>query len=58
MEENKPAITFMAAARKYFGLLPGENIAEFNSEIKKLEPEDRTEIVEGMRKLGFNVETK
>lgn len=44
------AMTFMAAARKYFGFKEGQTLTEFSKEVKELTAEDRAEMAEGLSK--------
>ena len=50
---EKTQTTFVAAARDFFGYQPGQTLSGFNDEIKKLTPEDRKEISDGLRAVGY-----
>jgi len=50
---EKTQTTFVAAARDFFGYLPGETLSGFNEELKKLTVEDRKEISDGLRANGY-----
>lgn len=53
---NTPKTEIMALLH-YFGRLPGQSIAEFNEECKRLTPEGKTELAIGAaRELGWTVE--
>lgn len=47
-------VTFIVAAREFFGLLPGQTLADFSKEIKALTVNDRTELVEMFKTVGFD----
>lgn len=53
METKK--MTFMAACRDYFGMLPGQTSLDFGKEIKALTTDDRAEIKAGLEKLGYEI---
>jgi hypothetical protein len=58
MEEKTvpaPATTFMAAAKDYFGLLPGQTAMGFGKEVKELSAESRAELTEELKKAGYNI---
>lgn len=38
------AISFAVAAKRYFGVLPGQGVANFVGELKQLTKEDRDEM--------------
>lgn len=40
--------TFMAAAREFFGLKPGQTPIQFGQEIKALTPQDRADLTPGL----------
>ena len=44
-----PTKSFAGACREFFGMHPGQNIAEFGAELKALTPEDKLELAAGMR---------
>lgn len=41
--------SFAGACREFFGMHPGQKIAEFGAELKSLTHADKVELVEGMR---------
>ena len=43
-----PERAFAAAAKEYFGFLPGQNVSSFGAELKKLTPQDREEMRPGL----------
>ena len=47
-------VSFAAACRTFFGLLPGQTLGEFGVELKTLTNEDRIEIAEGLRANGMD----
>lgn len=47
----------LVVLKEYFGFQPGQSIAGFNEEVKKLSPESKTELAVGAAKeLGYTVE--
>ena len=47
---NAPAPkSFAGACREFFGMHPGQKIAEFGAELKSLTHADKMELAEGMR---------
>ena len=55
-KQASPVTTFMAAAKDYFGQLPGQTAMDFGREVKALSQEARAEITEGLKKLGYNIQ--
>lgn len=47
-------VTFIVACREFFGLLPGQTLAEFSKEIKALTVKDRTDLIEMFRTVGLD----
>jgi hypothetical protein len=54
MDTSKP-LTFMAAARDYFGVREGTTSLDFGKEIKALTLADRAEITAGLEKEGYTI---
>ena len=54
---NAPAPkSFAGACREFFGMHPGQKIAEFGAELKSLTHADKMELAEGMRpSTGWNI---
>lgn len=48
-------VTFTLAAKKYFGLKPGQNNAGFAAEMKGLNAKDRLELAEGLQASGIAI---
>lgn len=48
-------MTFMASCRDFFGLKEGQTAMEFGKELKELTDKDRSEIKEGLQKLGYEI---
>ncbi|HEY6018437.1 MAG TPA: hypothetical protein VIY48_00600 [Candidatus Paceibacterota bacterium] len=40
---------FIAACKSFFGLKPGQSLAEFRDEMKELTPKDRMDIYQGFQ---------
>lgn len=54
---NANQISFMAACKQFFGLLPGQTSLEFGQEVKKLTQEDRDEMRPQLEKiLGVEIQ--
>lgn len=48
--------SFAGACREFFGMQPGQKIAEFGAELKALTYADKVELTEGMRaSTGWNI---
>ena len=48
--------SFAGACREFFGMQPGQKIADFGAELKSLTHEDKVELAEGMRaSTGWNI---
>ncbi len=47
-------MTFVAACRNFFGLLPNETLQEFVTELKALTPEDKAELIQLFRTVGID----
>jgi len=52
--DNLQHMTFIAACKTFFGLLPGETLQEFVSEIKALTPNDKLELIELFKTVGID----
>jgi hypothetical protein len=50
------AVTFVRAVNEYFGRKPGQNLTEFQAELKALTPEDRAYFIREFAKIGIVVE--
>ena len=48
-------ITYVAAMRKFFGLLPGETLTQFGDELKSLNEADKVELTKLLKTVGFSV---
>lgn len=48
-------LTFMAACRDYFGLMPGQTAMDFGKELKQLSDADRAEIKAGLEANGYEI---
>ena len=55
MDTNKP-VSFAIAAKDFFGLLPGQRVADFAVELKALTEADRAEMTEDLRAVGYNIQ--
>lgn len=53
-EENLKLVTFIQACKLFFGLLPNETLLEFMSEVKKLTPDDKAELIVLFRTVGLD----
>lgn len=54
MEENLKQMSFVAACRQFFGLLPHQTLMEFANELRLLKPEDRAELIKLFREVGID----
>ena len=52
MNQSKPQ-SFMANCKDFFGTFPGQTSLAFAAEVKALNDSDRSEIKEGLEKLGY-----
>lgn len=48
-------LTFVAAMKDYFGLLPNETNTDFMAEIKALTPEDRAQFTAMLATVGYEI---
>ena len=48
-------MTFVSACNKYFGRKEGQNLTEFQAELKELGPEDRAYFAREFRKIGIEI---
>lgn len=48
-------MTFVAAVRNFFGMLPGQTLKEFGEEIKALDSKDRAELSIEFAKVGIEI---
>lgn len=55
MSDTKP-VSFMAACKAFFGLLPDQQPLSFGKELQRLTNEDRTEIAAGLAANGYNID--
>lgn len=57
MDMTKTYASGVAAAKDYFGPRPGGegNASEFMKEWKELTDSDKTEIVDGLRAIGYQI---
>ena len=55
MDTAKEYISYAGAIRDFFGMKPGETIAQFMEELKALTPTDKEEIVRFLIKLGYKI---
>lgn len=46
--------TFIMACREFFGNKPGQSLQEFAAEIRALTAEDRAELIEMFRTVGYD----
>jgi hypothetical protein len=49
-------MSFVAAMKDYFGMLPDEKPVQFLGEIKKLTPNDRTDFTVMLSGVGYEIE--
>jgi len=54
MNENLKEMTFVAACRQFFGMLPNETLQEFVAELKALTPQDKLDLIEMFKSVGIN----
>lgn len=58
LDASGKSVSEAAAIRSYFGMRPGDKLADFMAEVKKLSPESKTELAIGAaQKLGYTVQT-
>jgi hypothetical protein len=50
-------MSFVAAMKDYFGLLPGQNNAQFLGELKKLTLDDKAWFAAELPSVGYQIET-
>lgn len=49
-------VGFVKACRDFFGLKPGETLAEFAAELKALTDKDKQDLVAEFKRIGWDVE--
>ena len=47
-------VTFVAACKNFFGMLPGQTLQEFAKELKALTPDDKAELIVLFRSVGID----
>lgn len=48
-------VTFVVACKKFFGLHPGQTLAQFGEELKQLTAADRAELTALFPSVGFDI---
>jgi hypothetical protein len=51
----KQQVTFLQAAKDFFGLKPGQASMDFLRELRELTDSDRAEIIEGLKVQGYDI---
>ena len=54
MENELKHMTFISACNSFFGRKPGQTLQEFNAEIKCLTEQDRKDLIEMFRTVGYD----
>lgn len=54
IDKNKN-YSLLAAARDFFGQKEGQTALEFGKEYQKLSADDKSEISDGLKKLGYTI---
>ena len=49
-----PQIGFVKAIKEFFGLLPGQTLAQFGAELKALSYQEKRDIAIGLRSIGID----
>ena len=52
---TKTDTSFVAAAKDFFGFLPGQKLVSFSAELKALGDEDRIYLTKGLESVGYNI---
>jgi hypothetical protein len=53
-EQNLKQMSFVAACRQFFGLLPNQTLMEFANELRQLTPNDKAELIQLFRTIGID----
>jgi hypothetical protein len=53
-EFTMPQIGFVKAMKDFFGLLPGQSLAQFGAELKALSHKERLDFARGLRAVGID----
>lgn len=48
-------VSFVVACKKFFGILPGQSLMDFQKEIKALTPKDKEELTAMFPSVGFEI---
>lgn len=54
MEQELKSMSFIAACRTFFGILPNQQLSEFAKEVKALTDKDRTDLIEMFKTVGID----
>lgn len=46
--------TFVVACKRFFGQKPGQSLAEFAGELRALAPQDKLDLIEMFKGVGFD----
>lgn len=50
-------MSFVAACKHYFGVLPGQTTLQFAAEVRALSDSDKAEIAQGLAALGYIIKS-
>jgi len=53
-EQILKQVTFIMACRDFFGMKQGQTLQEFATEVKQLTPEDRKDMIEMFKTVGYD----